>query len=261
MSKSHGRFAWYELLTSDMDAAMAFYGTVVGWATQEASAVPGMRYVLFTADGTPVCGVMKQPDEIAKAGAPPGWIGYVEVDDVDAGADKAARAGATVHVPPSDIPNIGRFAVLLDPQSVALGLITWANPMPEPPTGMPSAGRVGWHELLAADREEAFAYYSSQFGWQMSDALDMGPMGIYQLYAHDGQTLGGMMTKPPFVPVPFWLYYFVVGGIDAAVARVTVAGGKIVNGPMEVPGGAWIIQGMDPQGAMFALVGSRTASA
>jgi predicted enzyme related to lactoylglutathione lyase len=87
--------------------------------------------------------------------------------------------------------------------------------------------------------------------------MDMGAMGTYQIFSADGQMIGGMFTKPPAVPAPFWLYYFVVDAIDAAIERVKAGGGQILNGPMEVPGGDWIIQGRDPQGAMFALVGKR----
>ena len=82
-------------------------------------------------------------------------------------------------------------------------------------------------------------------------------MGTYQLFSTGGQPIGGMFTKPPMVPVPFWLYYFNIGGIDAGAERVKAGGGRILNGLMEVPGGSWIVRCGDPQGAMFALVGNR----
>ena len=121
-------------------------------------------------------------------------------------------------------------------------------------------GRVGWHELLAADWEKAWAFYSELFGWQKADT-DIGAMGTYQLFSAGGQTIGGMFTKPPTVPVPFWLYYFNVGDIDAAVRRVKAGSGQVLNGPIEVPGGSWIVQCTDPQGAIFALVGSGATTA
>src|SRR5205085_9119861 len=102
-----------------------------------------------------------------------------------------------------------------------------------------------------------FAFYSKLFGWTKADAIDMGPMGTYQLFSTGNGPVGGMMTKTPQTPAPFWLYYFNVSGIDAARERVKTAGGKVINGPMEVPGGSWILQGLDPQGAMFALVGPK----
>jgi predicted enzyme related to lactoylglutathione lyase len=110
---------------------------------------------------------------------------------------------------------------------------------------------------LADDWQKAFGFYSELFGWQKSDAMPMGEMGTYQMFSTGGQAIGGMFNKPPAVPAPYWLYYFNVGDIDVAVERVWANGGQILNGPMEVPGGHWIIQGKDPQGAMFALVGKR----
>jgi uncharacterized protein len=113
---------------------------------------------------------------------------------------------------------------------------------------------VGWHELHARDGAKAWAFYSGLFGWTKAEALDMGPMGVYQTFGTGGTTGGGMMTKMPDAPAPFWLYYFNVAAIDAAMARVMKGGGKVLMGPHQVPTGQWILQCTDPQGAMFALV-------
>jgi predicted enzyme related to lactoylglutathione lyase len=257
MSVSEGRFVWYELMTTDTEAAKAFYGKVVGWGTQDGP-VPGMVYTLFTTGETPVSGLMDQPEDARKMGAPPSWIGYVAVDDVDAAAERVKRLGGTVHVPPRDIPSVGRFSVIADPQSAVLALFKPAdcNEEAQPPErGTP--GRTEWHELLAADWEKVFGFYGELFGWQKAEAMDMGAMGTYQLFSAGGRAIGGLFTRPPVVPAPYWLYYFNVGDIDAAVERVKAGAGQILNGPMEVPGGGWIIQGKDPQGAMFALYGRR----
>ena len=256
MSDSHGRFVWYELMTTDTGAAKAFYGDVDGWGAQDAP-MPGMRYTLFMLGDTHVGGLMDLPEDARKMGAPPSWIGYVAVHDVDATAEEVKRLGGAVHVPPRDIPDVGRFAVIADPQGATLALFKSSRPGPDQSPEPMTPGRTGWHELLAADWQKAFAFYSDLFGWQKADAVPMGEMGVYQLFSIDGPPIGGMFTKPPMVPVPFWLYYFTVPDIDAAAARVTAAGGQIVMGPTEVPGGAWIVQGRDPQGAMFALVGMR----
>lgn len=258
MSDTQGRFVWYELMTTDRAAAEAFYRNVVGWDAQPApnSEIP---YVLFTHADTPVAGMMDLPEEARAMGAPPGWLGYVAADDVDAMTDKVKSLGGTVHVPPRDIPNVGRFSMVADPQGGALGLFKWANPMPEATAAMGAPGHIGWHELMAADWPKAFAFYSELFGWTQSTPVDMGPMGTYQLFQIAGTDAGGMFNKPEAVPQPFWLYYFNVDDIDAAAARVTAGGGQIANGPMEVPGGGWILQGMDPQGAMFALFGPKAA--
>lgn len=256
MPVSHGRFVWFELMTTDQTAAKAFYGAVTGWGSIDAP-MPGMTYTMFTAGGTPIGGLMDLPQDARKAGAPPSWIGYVAVDDVDASAAKAKSLGGSVLVPPTDIPEVGRFAVIADPQGAALAMIRLSNPDQEPAPPRGTAGRVGWHELLAADHGEVFGFYAAVFGWTKSDAIDMGAMGVYQLFAAGGEVVGGMFTKPPVIPAPFWLYYVNVGDVDAAAALVTGSGGKILMGPMEVPGGDWVVQGTDPQGAAFALVGKR----
>jgi hypothetical protein len=162
-----------------------------------------------------------------------------------------------VHVPPTDIPNVGRFSVVADPQSAVFALFNSPNTCDAPLPERGTPGHVGWHELSAADWQKAFAFYSELFGWQKGDAMDMGAMGTYQIFSVGGQPVGGMMNKPPMVPVPNWLYYINVADIDAATDRVKTGGGQILNGPMQVPGGDWIIQGKDPQGAMFALVGKK----
>ena len=188
-------------------------------------------------------------------GAVPRWIGYVEVDNVEATVDRIKRLGGTVHVPPTEIPNVSCFSVIADPQMATLTLVKWLNPAQEQPAALGEPGRVGWHELLAADWEKAFAFYSELFGWRKADA-EIGSMGTYQMFSAGGQTIGGMSTKPPMVPMPFWLYYFNIDDIDAAAERVKAGGGRILEGPLEVRGGGWIARCTDPQGAMFALVGS-----
>jgi uncharacterized protein len=255
MTNFHGRFVWYELMTTDSEAARAFYASVVGWRARDAS-MPGMAYTLFTVGEASVSGLLDLPQDARKMGAKPSWIGYVAVDDVDATADQIKRLGGTVHLPPTEVPNISRFSIFADPQTAKLGLFKWLDPDQAQASEPGAPGRIGWHELLAADWEKALAFYGELFGWQKADA-DIGEMGTYQLFSAGGQTIGGMLTKPPMVPAPFWLYYFNIGDIDAAVQRVTAGGGRIVDGPLEVPGGSWIVQCTDPQGAIFALEGKR----
>lgn len=257
MATPQGAFVWYELMTSDPDAAAAFYAKVVGWTAAD-SGMPGMKYTLVNAGPDQIGGIMAIPDEAKAMGAQPGWEGYIAVADVDAAAARITAAGGATHHPPDDIPGIGRFAVMADPQGATFMIFRGA-PGDEPPPAAPDApGHVGWHELNAGDGASAFDFYAAQFGWIKHDAMDMGPAGVYQLFGLAGSesknSIGGMMTKMPETPRPHWLYYFNVDAIDAAVGRIASAGGKVVNGPMEVPGGSWIVNAVDPQGAMFALV-------
>jgi predicted enzyme related to lactoylglutathione lyase len=256
MVGTHGCFVWYELTTTDTAAAKTFYAEVVGWRTRDASA-PGAPYALFTAAEASVGGLQGLPEAARKMGALPRWIGYVGVDDVDAAAGRIARLGGTVLVPPTDVANISRFSIVADPQMATLALFKWLTPGEQRRAALRTAGHVGWHELVAADWRTAFAFYGELFGWQKVDA-DIGATGTYQLFAAGGQTIGGMSTKPATVPMPFWLYYFNVDDIDAAAERVMAGGGRILEGPTQAPGGSWIVRCTDPQGAMFALTGTRS---
>ncbi len=256
MSASQGRFVWYELMTSDTEGAKAFYGQVVGWGTQPAP-VPGTSYTLFTAGGVPVSGMM----DLKACGPgtpPPGWLGYVGVADVDASADQARRLGATLRVPPTDIPDVGRFAVLTDPQGAPIALFRAADPAQDQPPERMAPGRIGWHELATTDREASLAFHAALFGWGKGEAMEMGePVGTYQIVTLGTHMLGGIFARTPEMPGPMWTFYFNVPDIDAAVGRVREGGGRILLGPVQVPGGDWIVQGTDPQGVTFALVGRR----
>ena len=246
-----GSFVWYDQMSNDLAGAEAFYSKVVGW-TLAPNTMNDQRYTLLEAAGTMVGGLMPICEHAR--GVQPAWMGYIAVDDVAAYADKVKAAGGAIHRPPTDIPNVGTFAVAGDPYGA--GFLLFKGASSEAPTQDPMApGHIGWHELHAGDGERAFAFYSGLFGWEKREAMNMGAMGVYQTFGTwSGNQGGGLMTKTPQEPVPFWLYYINVDAIDAAVERVRAAGGRIVNGPMQVPTGRWIVQGIDPQGAIFALL-------
>ena len=248
----NGQFCWYELMTTDLAGAASFYGEVVGWSAI-ADEVPGMSYTILAMGQDRVGGIMTIPEEAARAGAPPCWLGYVHVDDVDATAARITAAGGALKRPAVDIPGIGRFAVVNDPQGAVFIVFRSEGGTAPPPRSPTAPGHAGWHELHAGDRDTAFGFYAELFGWIKTSTFDMGPVGIYQLFATSELPVGGVMTKMAEAPQPFWIFYFTVPAIDAAAARITAAGGTILHGPMEVPGGSWILQGRDPQGAMFAL--------
>jgi uncharacterized protein len=246
-------FVWYELMTSDAQAAQAFYTQVVGWSAKDAG-MPGMAYTICSVGTAMVSGMMAITPEMRAMGIQPGWSGYVGVPDVDATARHVTALGGAVHRPPEDIPGVGRFAVVADPQGAVLVLFKGTGQPDQTPVAPGAPGTFGWHELHAGDGAAAFAFYAQLFGWTKTRAMDMGPMGVYQIFATGGADVGGMMTKMPDSPMPLWLYYIRVDAIDAAMARVTQNGGKVLMGPHEVPGNDWILQCLDPQGAMFALV-------
>ncbi len=251
-SNLNGSFVWYDQMSNDLAGAETFYTQVVGW-TLAPNTMNDQRYTLLKAGDAMVGGLMPIPEDAAQMGVQPAWMGYIAVDDVKAYADKVTAAGGTIHRPPTEIPNVGTFAVAGDPHGAGF-LLFKGNSNEAPAQDQAAPGHIGWHELHAGDGERAFAFYSGLFGWTKGEAMDMGAMGKYQLFNTKSGQGGGMMTKTPQTPVPFWLYYFNVDAIDAASERVKAAGGKIVNGPMSVPGDRWIVQGVDPQGAMFALL-------
>ncbi|MDH7798766.1 MULTISPECIES: VOC family protein [unclassified Beijerinckia] len=252
MSEWNGKFCWYELMTSDLPAARKFYSNVIGWTGQDAGQ-PNMDYWLMSAGDAMVAGMMTLPKEACDQGAKPGWVGYIAVDDVDAMAAKVKSKGGTIYRAAEDIPGIGRFSIVADPQGAAFVLFKGQGEAPPPPPRS-TPGQAGWRELYANDHVAALDFYGDLFGWTKADSVDMGAMGTYQLFAIGSEPMGGMMNKMPEMPAPYWNYYFNIEGADAGAERVKAAGGQVLMGPMEVPGGDWIVQGLDPQGALFSLV-------
>ncbi len=244
-------FFWYDLATSDIEAARKFYCDVVGWTYQDNSQ-GGQTYGIFKVGDAGVAGLMPYPD--AMAPPHPVWNGYIAVEDVDTMAGRIEAEGGTLYRGPMEVPEVIRFAVVADPQGavfiIAKGLS--AGPMPQLPPG--TQGTIGWRELFAADWEKDFAFYAKLFGWTKAEAHDMGGHGIYQLFAAGDAAIGGMMNRQAEMPQSWWNYYINVDAIDAAKARVEKAGGSVMMGPMQVPGGQWILQPKDPQGGFFALV-------
>jgi len=259
MSAPQGKFAWYELMTTDTAAAGSFYSNVVGWSTKDVG-MPGMAYTTFNVGEVGIAGMLATTPDAAAAGVPPSWIGYILVDDADAYAAKIVAAGGRLCKEPTDVPGMLRFAVVTDPQGAPFVVFHSFPGMTSPPNRPtpPDVGTVAWHELYTSDVDPAFDFYSSFFGWTKDSDMDMGPMGVYRIFAIEGKQAGGMMTKPAAIPVPFWGFYFQVDNINSAIGRVKSGGGTITQGPHQVPGGSWIIQGVDPQGASFALVSANT---
>jgi predicted enzyme related to lactoylglutathione lyase len=251
MAEVKPHFIWYELMTTDQDAAEKFYRAVVGWKTADAGQ-PDMRYTILSAGDRGMGGVMKIP----AAGMPPAWLGYIGVPDTDAAAKQIVEAGGAIHHPPDNIPNVGRFAVVSDPGGAVFQLLT---PLPRqdepPPADLKTLGLVSWHELYSSIGEKAaFDFYAGQFGWETLDLMDMGEMGKYRIFGAGGVPMGGMMDKPKEAPASAWGFYVNVDSIGAAIERIKHNGGQITMGPNEVPGNQWVVQGLDPQGATFALV-------
>jgi predicted enzyme related to lactoylglutathione lyase len=243
----HGNFVWYEYTAADPGSAAGFYGSVMGW-TAEAAEVAGIRFTMFRADGTPVAAMYPLQD--LDPGTPKGWTGYVAVRDLDEAATRMEEAGgaAVRRLTVGDM----RLGVFKDPQGARIAMMENCEPRN---LAYGTKGTMGWHELLATDWESVFGTYSALFGWTKGIAMEGCPTGVYQIIQSEGRDIGAMMTKVPDVPEPTWLFYVFTDSITAAAERVHAAGGQVIFGPQEVPGGMWIINALDPQGSSIALVG------
>ena len=271
MANHQGDFIWYELMTSDADAARAFYKAVVGWQI-EAPASGLIDYQIIATENGAVAGLMPITTEMQAGGVTPAWVGYVAVDDVDAMAKSFVDGGGAVLKQPWNTPTIGRMAFVADPQGARLYIMK-----PTPPAGNPDMeslsfsydkprdGHCAWNELATSDPAAALRFYGQHFGWAKDGEMDMGPMGMYEFLKRTGGTLdgsmhemiGAVMPKMPQMPMSIWTYYFRVPDIDTAAAAISAHGGSIIQQPIEIPGGDFSLMGVDPQGAAFALIGSR----
>lgn len=261
MSNVHGDFIWYELMTPDVRAAQEFYGGLFGWSFF-LSDMSGITYPLFAANGTQVGGMLTLSEEMLNGGARPMWAGYVSVDDVDAAVAKLRAKGGRVQLEPRDIPGIGRFAFVADPAGAPFYIMndTSGQSSESFSAYTPRNGHCAWNELLTPDLDSAQSFYGDLFPWVKADSMDMGPMGEYRMLKNGAARdflFAGMMRQPADMPGPFWFYYFRAPDIDVSAAYVKENGGTIMNGPMEIPGGDFVFTAVDPQGALFSLIGQR----
>lgn len=264
MTNPTGSFIWYELMTPDPDAAAEFYGAVVGWKIEAHSdpSAGGMDYrMIVRSDGGNAGGVLKLDENMQKGTARPCWLGYLSVADVDKAVDAIVADGGKVLMPATEI-DVGRFALVTDPQGAPFYLMK-----PKPPVGSEAmdsdvfspmeAQHVRWNELRSSNPEDAVAFYTKHFGWTQQGDMDMGPMGKYRFIQQGSIGIGAIMAKPQELPTSLWGYYIGVDDIDRAISAVNEQGGKIIHGPMEIPGGEFSLDGIDRQGAVFGLVGPR----
>jgi predicted enzyme related to lactoylglutathione lyase len=257
-----GEFIWYELMTPDPEGSKAFYEAVVGWKIGDAVAEYNGYRMIGRSDGGSAGGMLPLTAEMQQHGARPLWLSYILVPDVDRSVTEIEAAGGKALMPPFDVPNVGRVAMVTDPQNAVFYIMK-----PQPPEGDPNAKsdvfspteaqRVRWNELSTTDQDVAIDFYKRQFGWQQDGAMPMGEMGDYRFIQANSVNVGAIMRKPPQLPVSQWTYYIGVDDIDRAVAAINDGGGKVLNGPHEIPGGEFALNGLDPQGASFGLVGPR----
>ena len=240
-----GKFVWFDLMTPDTKAALAFYSQNLGFGQQAWEG--GMPYTMFKSGEETFGGVMELPKEAIDMGAPPHWLGYVGVDDLDASLARAAALGAKIYRGATDIPGAGRFGILADPTGATFAMFQSANP-----SGA-DLQAVAWVELMSTDPARAMAFYSELFGWVPTEAMDLGEMGTYQMFGTKEHSFGGLQKSAPNMPMSAWAYYFAVDAAGARMAAATAAGSKVLYGPMPVPGNGFAGLLVDPQGAAFGV--------
>lgn len=257
MGTLQGSWIWYELMTPDPQGAREFYQAVGGWTISPGHGDQDDYSLIARADGGLTGGVLGLTAEMLSGGAKPGWLGYIAVDDLDAFLPRLQQEGGKVLMPAREVAGAGRIALVAD----CCGAPFYAMTPSPPPGGGPSTafdpqqvGSCGWNELLATSDEAAVTFYTSLFGWSLPQTMDMGEHGPYHFIAHDGVQIGAIMRKGQ-APAAMWTHYFRVASIPVAAEAAMARGGRIANGPMDVPGGDCIVQGYDPQGAFFSLVG------
>jgi len=255
---------WYELMTPDPAGASAFYEAVVpGWKFGDRMGGDQDYRMIGRSDGGNAGGMLGLTDEMRQHGARPIWLGYIGADDVDATVAKIEAKGGKALMPAFDIPEVGRIAMVADPQGAPFYVMK-----PIPPAGnenkvsdvfSPSEEqRVGWNELSTSDPAAARAFYEELFGWTANDFMPMPDNQEYRFIDHAGVRLGAIYGSSSGAfsdEQPHWRFYIRVPSIGQAKTSIEAGGGTVKMGPMEVPGGDHIIIGTDPQGAEFALVG------
>lgn len=249
MTNPNGSWIWYELLTTDADAAIDFYREIIGWTP---SKFPGgtIDYTIMSVGEEGVGGIMKNP-----APTPSAWLGYVGVDDVDATVANVQSLGGKIHVPPMDLPGVGRMSLVQDPQGAYFYVMRGTSPEASKAFGRAELGKASWNELQTTDDTAALDFYGTLFGWETDGAMPM-PWGNYTFLkgGTSDAMWGAVMPREKAEHPVAWSFYFRVPDIDAAYAKVKELGGNPVMEPMEVPGGERVFFAIDPQGAGFGLV-------
>ncbi len=244
-----GRFVWHELMTRDVPGARKFYAKVVGWNPQPWAADP--NYTVCLSQTGPTAGIFAITEDFP-AEMPAHWVNYIGTRDVDGTVAAVVRAGGSIVKEAEDIKGAGRYAVLKDPQGAVFAILDPENSRAD--EAIVPIGTFSWHELATSDHEAAFAFYSSLFGWDAIERMDMGALGTYLIFGWNGVRRGGIYNKPAEMPAPpNWLPYIRVPDADTVFETATGSGARTLNAPMDVPGGDRIASFFDPTGAACAI--------
>ena len=248
-----GIFFWRDLMTTDQDAALKFYGDLFGWKLNQKFEMGGDEaYYILENNGERFGGMSKLP---AEAGSHPYWVSYIRTPDVDATAARAKELGGSIMFGPEDIPEVGRFAIIADQAGAGFSAMTDKNPMPVADGDDVKVGGVTWNELLTSDVEGSLKFYADLFGYGI-EKQEMGGMSYSMLSVDQAGTptpIAGVFAKPEQMQVSAWMIYFKVDDIDAARKKIEALGGKNIGPVMEVPGVGRMSTEMDSTGGYFSI--------
>ncbi|MGH2558201.1 MAG: VOC family protein [Thermomicrobiales bacterium] len=247
-----GRFVWRDLMTTDPEKAEAFYSGLFGWSVNPVD-MGNLTYRMLRNGETDFGGIVDINEVAAGQGIPPHWVSYINVPNVDETTAKVTQLGGKVHLQPTDIPGVGRFAVAEDPTGAVFQPFQDSSGEAPPETnGVPSVGGITWNELQTSDVEAAKAFYAGLVGYGL-DSMTMGDGPPYSMFKRGERMEGGVWQKPDTLPMSTWIIYYCVADIDQSVADVNKFGGAIVGEVMEVPTIGRMAWATDPTGALFAI--------
>jgi uncharacterized protein len=242
-SYSPGTFSWVDLSTTDQDGAKQFYLALFGWEATDNPVGEGVVYSMMSIGGRDVAAISPQPQQQREAGVPPTWNSYITVESADQAAERAAQLGATAHAPAFDVMDVGRMAVLQDPQGAFF--IVWELRRHIGAALVNAHGAVSWNELASPDLNGSTSFYSELFGWTV-EPFEGSQIPYMTIKNAEGRSNGGMRQQMPGEPVPHWLVYFGIDDIHRALSQVEELGGTKVVEPQTIgPGELAVAQ--DPR--------------
>ncbi len=245
-----GRFCWHDMVSADTDKAIDFYTGLFGWELEDFNLGDHGVYKMWKAgDGTTMGGFMDLPTPET----PPHWLGFVQVEDVEATLARVSGNGGTPLGPVIDIPEIGRAAAFRDPQGGVLGAYQPANqPFSTPVDWRPPKLGVCWNELVSGDVTASMAFYTEVFGWK-AQTQEMSPGFEYTVFATpEGMQVAGLMqAPPPHGDMTAWLAHICIDDLGAILERAKGLGARIHTEPQAIPGVGSFALVEDPQGAFF----------
>src|SRR3954471_23267009 len=244
-----GTFSWADVTTTEQDAAKRFYSGLFGWQADDRPVGDGVYYSMMKLGGRAVAAISPQPQQQRDAGVPPMWNNYVTVESADSAADRAGELGATVHAPPFDVMDVGRMAVIQDPQGAFF--MVWEPRASIGAELVNAPGALAWNELGSPDPAESADFYGSLFGWTVEEME--GSPTPYLIVRNGERTNGGIREMGEEPAPPHWMPYLGVDDAERAVARAGEFGGSTLMGPVPAGPGRQIGVIRDPQGAVFGI--------